>query len=173
MHIEDLREGRGGEVSRNRKGRDFGYALATCSCEGADSVDACTVTASDVTTAFAVRTPAEFSQNRRFFRVRGLRGSPRSVGHPAYFGSASFYSCQTFRPSTETCDIGYGLAACSCEGTDNVDARTVTTLDATTAFAVPNPGGFLAKPSVFSGPATLQVAPLGRSPSIFAMTSAY
>jgi len=37
------------------------------------------------------------------------------------------------------CDIGYALAANSCEGVNNVDARTVTALDAITAFAVPNP----------------------------------
>ena len=49
------------------------------------------------------------------------------------------------------CDFGYALAARSCEGACGVDARTVTALDATTAFAVPDPGGFLAKPSVFSG----------------------
>ena len=59
------------------------------------------------------------------------------------------------------CDIGYALVACSCEEADNVDARTVTALDATTAFAVPDPGGFLAKPSVFSGPEASQVALLG------------
>jgi len=55
------------------------------------------------------------------------------------------------------CDIGYALAACSCEGADNVDARTVTALDATIAFAIPDPGGFLAKPSVFSGPEALPI----------------
>jgi hypothetical protein len=59
------------------------------------------------------------------------------------------------------CDIGYALVACSCEGADNVDARTVTALDATTAFAVPDPGGFLAKPSVFSGPDATRITPLG------------
>ena len=37
-------------------------------------------------------------------------------------------------------------------------ARTVTALDAITAFAVPDPGGVLAKPSVFSGPEAYQVA---------------
>ena len=39
------------------------------------------------------------------------------------------------------CDIGYALAANSCEGVNNVDARTVTAPDAITAFAVPNPSG--------------------------------
>jgi hypothetical protein len=38
------------------------------------------------------------------------------------------------------CDIGYALAASSCEEANSVDACTVTALDATTAFAVPNPG---------------------------------
>jgi hypothetical protein len=58
------------------------------------------------------------------------------------------------------CDIGYALAAASCEGANSVGARTVTALDATTAFAVPDPNGFLAKPSVFSGPETPLVAQL-------------
>jgi hypothetical protein len=39
----------------------------------------------------------------------------------------------------EGCDIGYALAANSCEEANSVDARTVTALDAITAFAVPNP----------------------------------
>jgi hypothetical protein len=46
-------------------------------------------------------------------------------------------------------------------------------LDATTAFAVPNPGGFLAKPSVFSGPEILRVTPPDRSLGFFALASAY
>jgi hypothetical protein len=37
--------GIGGGKERNRKGRDIGYALTISSCEGANSVDACTVTA--------------------------------------------------------------------------------------------------------------------------------
>jgi len=56
------------------------------------------------------------------------------------------------------CDIGYALATSSCEGANSVDARTVTALDVTAAFAVPDPGGFLAKPSVFSGPDARQIA---------------
>jgi hypothetical protein len=36
-------------------------------------------------------------------------------------------------------DIGYALAANSCEGVNSVEARTVTAPDAITAFAVPNP----------------------------------
>src|SRR5215472_9062968 len=52
------------------KGCDFGYALAANSCEGLSRVDACTVTASDAITAFAVPDPNVSSQRRRFFRVR-------------------------------------------------------------------------------------------------------
>jgi hypothetical protein len=37
------------------------------------------------------------------------------------------------------CDIGYALAANSCEGVISVETCTVTALDAITAFAVPNP----------------------------------
>src|SRR5262249_61400151 len=40
------------------------------SCEGVNSVDACTVTALDAITAFAVPDPNSSSQSRRFFRVR-------------------------------------------------------------------------------------------------------
>ena len=43
-----------------------------------------------------------------------------------------------------------------------MEACTVTALDAITAFAVPNPNGHLAAPSVFSGLAILQVAPRDR-----------
>jgi hypothetical protein len=35
----------GRSADKNYKGRDIGYALAAASCEGANSVDACTVTA--------------------------------------------------------------------------------------------------------------------------------
>ncbi len=40
-----VRKEPGGDWAINRKGRDFGYALTVSSCEGANSVDACTVTA--------------------------------------------------------------------------------------------------------------------------------
>jgi len=55
-------------------------------------------------------------------------------------------------------DIGYALAADSCEGVDDVETCTVTAPDAITAFAVPNLNGHLAAPSIFSGPAVQQVA---------------
>ncbi len=49
------------------------------------------------------------------------------------------------------CDIGYGLAANSCEGANSVDACTVTAFDAITAFAVPDPNLLLAEPVGFFG----------------------
>ena len=65
------------------------------------------------------------------------------------------------------CDIGYGLAANSCEGVNSVDTCTVTALDAITAFAVPNPGGILAEQSVFSGLVVPRVALMNGSLSLF------
>ena len=70
------------------KGCDIGYALAISSCEEANSVDACTVTASDAITAFAVPNPNYSSQSRRFFQVWLLFGLPRRADHSAYFGLA-------------------------------------------------------------------------------------
>jgi len=63
-------------------------------------------------------------------------------------------------------DIGYALAAGSCEGANSVDACTITALDVTTAFAVPNPNGSSQSPSVFSGLVALQVALPNGSPSL-------
>ncbi len=53
--------------------------------------------------------------------------------------------------NSKGCDIGYALAVSSCEGVNNVDACTVTALDATTAFAVPDPSLLLAEPAGFFG----------------------
>jgi hypothetical protein len=61
----------------NRKGRDIGYALAASSCEGANNVESCTITAFDVITAFAVPNPGHSSQTSRIFRVRSLPELPR------------------------------------------------------------------------------------------------
>ena len=72
------------------KGCDIGYALAVSSCEGANSVEACTVTALDAITAFAVPNPNCPSQSRRFFQVWLLFGLPRRADHSAYFGLAKF-----------------------------------------------------------------------------------
>src|SRR5208282_1563898 len=82
------------------KGCDIGYALAASSCEGANSVEARTVTALDAITAFAVPNPNCPSQGRRFFQVWLLFGLPRRADHSAYFGLAKFYLSQPFQPST-------------------------------------------------------------------------
>jgi hypothetical protein len=63
---------------RKEKGCDFGYALAAGSCEEAHSVDACTVTALDAITAFAVPNPNCSSQESV-----GFFGSGRSSGCPS------------------------------------------------------------------------------------------
>ena len=69
-------------VARNGKGRDIGYAPAASSCEGANNVDACTITALDVITAFAVPNPNGSSQSPSVFsglvvlQVALLNGSP-------------------------------------------------------------------------------------------------
>ena len=55
------------DQGKNRKGCDIGYALATSSCEEANSVDACTVTALDAITAFAVPNPNCSSQSQSVF----------------------------------------------------------------------------------------------------------
>ncbi|MGB0018435.1 MAG: hypothetical protein WBQ12_17145, partial [Candidatus Sulfotelmatobacter sp.] len=88
------------EETTKGKGCDIGYALAASSCEGANSVEACTVTALDAITAFAVPNPNCPSQSRRFFQVWLLFGLPRRADHPAYFGLAKFYLTQPFQPST-------------------------------------------------------------------------
>jgi hypothetical protein len=72
------------------KGCDIGYALAASSCEGANSVEACAVTALDAIAAFAVPNPNYSSQSRRFFQVWLLFGLPRRADHSAYFGLAKF-----------------------------------------------------------------------------------
>src|SRR6266576_6365091 len=68
--------------------------------------------------------------------------------------------------NSKGCDIGYALAASSCEEANSVEACTVTALDAITAFAVPNPNCSSQSQSVFSGLVALRVAPISRSPSL-------
>lgn len=64
-----LETGEGSERQQNEKGCDIGYVPAICSCEGAYSVDPCTVAALDAITDFAVPNPGSSSQVSRFFRV--------------------------------------------------------------------------------------------------------
>jgi hypothetical protein len=95
-----LRRSARGRTLGKGKGCDIGYALATGSCEGANSVETCTVTALDAITAFAVPNPNRPSQSRRFFQVWLLFGLPRRADHSAYFGLEKFYLSQPFQPST-------------------------------------------------------------------------
>ena len=81
---------RGDESIEKGKGCDIGYALVISSCEEANCVEACTVTALDAITAFAVPNPNCPSQSRRFFQVWLLFGLPRRADHSAYFGLAKF-----------------------------------------------------------------------------------
>ncbi len=90
----------GNKSARKGKGCDIGYALAISSCEGANSVETCTVTALDAITAFAVPNPNSSSQSRRFFQVWLPAGLPRRADHSAYFGLAKVYLSQPFQPST-------------------------------------------------------------------------
>jgi hypothetical protein len=55
------------EFDEKGKGCDIGYALAASFCEEAYSVDACTVAALDVITAFAAPNPNCSSQSRSVF----------------------------------------------------------------------------------------------------------
>jgi hypothetical protein len=70
------------DTARKEKGCGIGYALAASSCEGANSMDACTVAAPDAITAFAVPNPNCSSQSQSVFsglvaqRVASPSGSP-------------------------------------------------------------------------------------------------
>jgi hypothetical protein len=54
-------------------------------------------------------------------------------------------------------DLGYALAADSCERANSVESCTITALDVSTAFAVPDPSRVLADQPVFSGQAAHRV----------------
>ena len=62
----------------NKKGRDIGYALATNSCEGVSSVNACTVAAPDAVAAFAVPNPCGPQKPRAHLKCTGS-GAPWEV----------------------------------------------------------------------------------------------
>ena len=63
-------------------------------------MEACTITAPDVITAFAVPNPNYSSQSSRFFQVWPPSRLPHQADHPIYFGVAKFYLSQPFRSST-------------------------------------------------------------------------
>src|SRR5262245_33144331 len=76
-----------------------------------------------------------------------------------------------YTENSKGCDIGYALAASSCEGANSVDACTVTALDAITAFAVPNPNCSSQRQSVFSGLAARPVSLPSESPSLLRISN--
>jgi len=87
VSLRSCRAKKNGNATKE-KGGDIGYALAASSCEEANSVEACTVTALDAIAAFAVPNPNCPSQSRRFFQVWLLFGLSRRADHLAYFGLA-------------------------------------------------------------------------------------
>jgi hypothetical protein len=86
-------KGEGSRMSdKNSKGCDIGYALAASSCEGANNVDACTVTAFDAITAFAVPDPGLLlAEPAGFFGSWRAANCFAAPDHPVYFGSATVY----------------------------------------------------------------------------------
>jgi hypothetical protein len=90
-------------------------------------VDACTVTALDAITAFAVPNPNYSSQISRFFQVRMPVELPLRANHPAYFGLAKFYFSQPYSAIDE-CHPKYLFQSCQCrfsvQSGLNFDRRT-------------------------------------------------
>lgn len=114
-------------------------------------MDACTVTASDVTAAFAT-----FDPNQLLAKLVGFFGSKCQANRfaPAITQPISDWQrlieanpfSRRYRP-----DIGYALVACSCERACNVDACTVSACYVIIAFAISGPSPPLAGPAGFFG----------------------
>jgi hypothetical protein len=137
--------------SENKRSCDIGYALAVSSCEEVHSVDACTVTASDVTAAFAASDP-----NLLLAKPVGFFGSERSANHFAETITQSTSDRQRFSEANpfdrrRKPDIGYAPANSSCERVISVDACTVSACYVTIAFAISGPNLLLAEPVGFFG----------------------
>jgi hypothetical protein len=84
-------------------------------------------------------------------KVEAISADPRTIPACGAAISAVTYFGVGYPGKSKGCDIGYALAASSCEEANSVDACTITALDATTAFAVPNPNCPSQSQSVFSG----------------------
>ena len=80
----------------NRKGCDFGYALAADSCEGATGVDACTVTALDAITAFAVPSPNGHPAAPSVFSGLEVQQVAQPNPSPSLLQASYSYVCQPF-----------------------------------------------------------------------------
>lgn len=90
-------------------------------------MDACTVTAFNAITAFAVTNPnCLLAEVSRFFRVWLLVRLPFRANHSAYFGSARFYFRQPFQPSTRAnLNTWFNIvnAPFQCKTASSVDAE--------------------------------------------------
>ena len=75
-------------------------------------MEACTVTALDAITAFAVPNPNYSSQSSRFFQVWLLVGLPLRADHSAYFGLANFISSTL--SAVDACHPKRLLRSCQC-----------------------------------------------------------
>ena len=75
-------------------------------------------------------------------------------------------AAETCSKNKKGCDFGYAPVTNSCEGANDPDTCTVTALDATSAFAEPDPGYPSQGSPVFSGPVAHRVAPVCGSPSL-------
>ena len=85
----------------NGKGRDLGYALAAGSCEGANCVESCTITAFDVITAFAVPNPGFLLAESAGFFGSGCSSSCLAEQITQLTSDwLSFNLSQPFQPST-------------------------------------------------------------------------
>ncbi len=91
------------QAGKNYKGRDIGYALAAASCEGAHSVDACTVTTPWCDLCFRSSEPQPLlAEPVGFFcGPAASAGCPALADHPVYFGPAILSFRQPFQPSTQ------------------------------------------------------------------------
>ena len=88
------------EGTGNRKGCNIGYAPAASSCEGANSVDTCTVAALDVITAFAVPNPNCSSQSQSVFSGLVALQVALASRSLSLLWIEEFLFHQSFQPST-------------------------------------------------------------------------
>jgi hypothetical protein len=114
-------------------------------------VDACTVSACYVITAFAVSGP-----NLLLAEPVGFFGSERSANYFAETITQSISDRQRFIEANpfdrrRKPDIGYAPAASACERVDHVDACTVSACYVMIAFAISGPSLLLAEPAGFFG----------------------
>ena len=76
-------------------------------------MEACTVTALDAITAFAVPNPNCPSLSRRFFQVWRPSGSPRQADHSAYSRTRQILFRQTLS-AVDGCHPKHFLPSCQC-----------------------------------------------------------